>query len=170
MSEHKLDIFRVLKAADKKDHSFLSELTNDELKSLQPMLIARWLSGVSNKQQIFIINEIVNPYIFNLYNHKELLWSLLTICTTGKYQKYNWIKSNNKRKTITLAIKALKQYFHYSTRHAEQAFNLLQPNDIALIAEELGWQLEDLNKLRKELNLPTIKKISTTKEKEYLDF
>lgn len=156
-TEQKLDIFRVLKALDEKDVQFYQTLTDKQIKELQPFLVARWLTGTYNKRQVFLINELVNPFLFSLYKHKGLLWNLMTICTSGKPQRYVWNKTLSKSSTFPNIVKIIQQYFGYSSRDAEKSIKLLSPDDIILIAEEMGWQDEDINKARKELGLPAVR-------------
>ena len=79
MATHKLDIFRILNNINKKI-DFYDTLTTEEQKSIQPLVLMKWLSGTSSMRQIAFLNEIVNPYIFTLSNHKKLLIWMLTIC------------------------------------------------------------------------------------------
>ncbi len=158
MAEHKLEIFRVLGELDKKNIKFFDSLSEEEKKAFQPLVVSRWLSGTSSKQQLFLLNEIVNQYVFALCNHKALLYKLMIICTTGRLQRYAWNKQLSKGSSHPFTIKAIQQYFGYSSKDAEKVINLLSNDDISLMAEESGWQDEDLNKLRKELGLPTIRK------------
>lgn len=156
-TERKLDIFRVLKALDEKDVEFYASLTTEEQKAFQPFLVMRWLSGTYSKQQVFLINELVNPYAFDFREHKELLWYLLTICTSGKSQRYVWNKSSATTPTASNAIQAIQEYYQYSRRDAERALKILTQDNVIQIAEELGWQDDEINKIRKEFGLPLTK-------------
>jgi hypothetical protein len=147
-----LDIFRVLGSADKKQADFYAKLTLEERKEFQPFLVARWMSGTSAAVQICLLNEFVNPYAFSLTNHKQLLWQLLTICSTGKSQRYVWNKLPAKRETgRPNAIKCVKEYFGYSTRDALDAMEILTRSQILDFAEQLGWQTEEIAKIRREI-------------------
>lgn len=151
-TERKLDIFRVLGSADKKQADFYAKLTPEERKEFQPFLVARWMSGTSAAVQICLLNEFVNPYAFSLTNHKQLLWQLLTICSTGKSQRYVWNKLPAKRETgRPNAIKCVKEYFGYSTRDALDAMEILTRSQILDFAEQLGWQTEEIAKIRREI-------------------
>lgn len=156
-AKKKLDIFRVLKALDDKDISFFSSLSDEEKKEFQPFLVARWLSGTYSKQQLYLINELVNQYLFSFSKHKELLWYLLTICTTGKPQRYTWNKNTTKGSSYPFAVNVIKQFYGYSSKDAERNINVLQPSVIIEMAENMGWQDDDINKVRKEFGLPTIR-------------
>lgn len=150
-TERKLDIFRVLAAADAKDIDFLSKLSQDEIKALQPFLVMRWMSGTPSALQIMMINEVLNPYAFSLATHKELLWQLLVAANSGRKQRYVWNKLPAKATTSKpVSVKVLREYYHYSTADAVDAANVLTKVDILDLAEELGYQPEDLTKIRRE--------------------
>lgn len=157
MATERLDIFRVLKAADIKNTNFYSDLEEEEKKQLQPFLIMRWLTGTFSKQQVFMINEVLNPYVFSLYQHKELLWKLSTICTSGKNQRYVWNKIETKTIEYPVSVQIIQEFTGYNSKDAVQVLKLFEPIDIIEMAEELGWQEEEINKSRKELGLQTVR-------------
>lgn len=159
-----LDLFDILNQLNKKNINWFDELTLDEIKSIAPVVLMRWLSGVHNASQIMIINEILNPYVFTLANNKKLLWYLMCICTTGKHQRYSWSKINYGNSTQSLTIKCIKQYYNYSTRHAKQVLPLVKPEQVIEMAEELGYDNTELNSLKKELGYDV--KISKPKTKK----
>ena len=101
--KHKLDIFRVLNHTSRKDISFFNQLTEEEQKAYQPLVVMRWLTGTTDARQIYFINELVNPFVFSLPNHKQLLYNLMTTCTTGTPQRYYWNKTLSKKTTGTPA-------------------------------------------------------------------
>lgn len=147
----KLDIFRVMKAADGKNQQFFSKLSDDEAKQLQPFLIMRWMTGTSSARQVYFMNEFVNPYAFSLTNHKHLLWQLLTVAADGKSRRYEWIKAPGRatsNKPVTVDV--VKQYYGYSTKHANDAIGCLTVEDVVEMAADLGRQPEDIQKINKE--------------------
>lgn len=151
-TERKLDIFRVLAAVDTKDHTFLPSLTDEEAKAFVPFVVARWMSGTTDARQVYFLNEVVNPYLFSLAEHKELLWNLMTVANSGKKQRYAWNALPSRKKTSTpLAVEAVKQFYGYSTRDAVDACTLLSADDVVEMATSIGWQPEDVKKLTKEL-------------------
>lgn len=148
----KLDIFKVLDATNAKDADFYATLSEEERKEFQPFLVTRWMSGTSSPTQVYLINEFVNPYAFSLQRHKQLLWQLLTVCNTGKKQRYVWNKLPGKGETgRTNAVKCVMQYFGYSTAHAVDALAILRRSQVLEMAEQLGWQPEEIAKIRREL-------------------
>lgn len=145
----KIDIFQVLDHCSKKNISFYENLPDDKKKAIAPFVIQRWLTGTSNGQQIFLINEIVNPFVFTLQKHKTLLWYLITCCMPGKTQRYFWNKtktSTTKPETLTVVC----EYFNYSKKHGRDAINVLKHSDIISCAESLGKQQDIISKINKE--------------------
>ncbi len=157
MTDKKLDIFAILAALDRKDVDFYSNLTPAEQKTIQPFVLMRWLTGTYNKRQVFLINELINPYVFSMNDHKDLLWKMLTMCTTGKPQRYVWNKPGARGSASPTAIKIIQQYFGYNSRDSAQTLKLLSHDDVILMAEELGWQDDEINKVRKEFDMPLLK-------------
>jgi len=148
----KLDIFRVLDNTSKKNVDFYADLTEEEQKGYVPLVTMRWLTGTKDARQIYFINELVNPFVFAFTKHKELLYQLMTCCTTGKVQRYYWNKAQSKKSTSTPAIiSVIKEFFNYSTIHAIESLPLLANEDILEYAEQLGRQKEDIAKIKKEL-------------------
>lgn len=152
MAQRKLNIFNILARINEKDINHFDRLTEEEQKAFLPLIVMRWFSGVSNERQIYFINEIVNPFIFSLHRHKKLLYFLLTICGSGRSQKYFWNKTISKKSSSTpMIIKVIRDYFGYSTLEAIDALPLLSDIDIIIYAEELGRQKDEISKIRKEL-------------------
>ena len=150
--ERKLDIFRTLNHIDRKDQNFYGDLSEEEKKGFLPVIVARWMSGTSDAKQVYILNEIVNPYVFSLHTHKELLYQLMTVCTSGRTKRYFWNKTaSNKQTNLPETIEVIKEYFGYSTSHARDALKLLSKADILDCAEQLGRQKDEIAKITKEL-------------------
>lgn len=150
--KYKLDVFRVLKHTDKKDIHFFSKLTEEEKKAYQPLVVARWLSGTKDIRQIVFLNELVNRFTFAIPNHKELLYKLMTICTTGNPRKYFWNKTQSKRSSSTPTVASvISEYFSYNLSKAIDALPMLSNADILSCAEQLGRQKEEITKIKKEL-------------------
>jgi hypothetical protein len=112
------------------------------------------MTGSNDKRQVYMLNEIVNPYIFSLGNHKQLLINLLTICAPGGFKKYKWVKPPNKHKGNTPNITNLIcEYFDYSSRVARESIPMLTSEDILSYSEQLGYDKEQLRNIKKELKL-----------------
>lgn len=151
MTERKLDIFRVLKQADLKNVDFYEKLTDEERKGFFPPVVLRWMSGTYSARQIVFLNELANPMVFSLYKHPQLIWQLLTLCTSGKPQRYIWNKLPAKLNVSRpVSTKVVAQYYGYSLRDAAEALLCLTGNDVLDIADMLGLQAEEQAKIRKE--------------------
>lgn len=151
MTERKLDIFRVLSHADKKDRDFFETLTDEEVSAMQPLLVMRWLSGTQSPLQIIMLNEVVNPYVFTLPQHKSLLWSLITTVGQNQHRRYQWIKAPGKgtsSKPVTISL--LQQHYKYSHRQAVDVLPLLCYDQVVELAEYYGRPNEDLAAIKKE--------------------
>jgi len=151
-TERKLDIFTVLGKISTKDTRYYRSLNDEEKKGFLPVVVSRWLSGTSSAKQIYFINELVNPFVFSLHKHPQLLYQLMTLCGPGKSQRYFWNKtvSSKSNKTPT-AVSVLREVFGYNTKQALEAMPLLSNDDIIEYAEHLGRQKDVITKLKKEL-------------------
>jgi hypothetical protein len=148
----KLDIFSILNKLNSGNKQIWENLSDEEKKGFSAFIITRWMSGTSDALTILLLNEFVNPYIFTLDKHPELLAKLLACCGNGQSnRRFNWIKDSIKEKTHSLSISLIKEYFSYSTKEAKDCIKLLSKDDLLEMAESLGWQNDDIKKLKKEL-------------------
>jgi hypothetical protein len=172
----KLDIFRVLNALNNKDVEFFNNLTEGEQKAFQPFLVMRWMSGTLDARQVYFINELVNPYAFSLASHKALIWDLLIVCNSGKSQRYTWNKlPASATSSQPVSARVVSQYFKYSIKDANDALKSLSKHDILDIAEDLGFQPDELAKIKKEYSddkseRPTTAKIARPTNNELFEF
>ena len=145
----KYDIFDILTRLSKKQRDF----TEDEFKSMAPVVITRWMSGTNIERQIEGVNAISNRYCFSLSNHKELQIKLLTIATPGRPVGYKWPKREAKSTKTKLAVEVVAKYYRYSLRAAKEATSMLDDETILQHAEDLGYQKDQIRDLKKELKL-----------------
>jgi len=142
------DLFAGLDSLTAGDLNWYDKLSDDGKKAAAPFVIMRWLAGTSDPAQIVRLNTFVNPYAFSLGQEKALLFKLLAAATTHKLKRYYWLKApggtSNK-----LSLEVTKQYYGWSTREAE--LQPIEPDDLITMAEELGWDNDQLKKLKAEV-------------------
>lgn len=150
--KHGLDIFRTLDRINHKDQAFYDSLTDEEKKAFQPLVVMRWMSGCKDDRQIIFLNELVNSTVYSFYNHKQLAYDLMTVCSSGKSKRYQWLKARSKKSsTLPETISVIKEYFDYNSSEAYSTLPILTDDDILEYAEYLGRQPDEVAKIKKEL-------------------
>ncbi len=142
----KVDLSSIFAAADMKNRDYSINNT-----TIAPIVMIRWLTGNTNGQQIVILNEFVNCYVFPLYKHPDLLWKLFTASTSNVKCRYKWIKLQKKKPSKPIATNLLIDHYHYSQQQALDVIDLLTIDDFVDIADQQGWQKEEITKLKREL-------------------
>lgn len=152
MVERKLDIFKVLDATNAKNRPFYEKLSPEERKGFVPSVTARWMTGTNDAAQVVCVNEFVNPYTFSLYKHPQLLWQLMTAANSGSRKRYAWNKLPGKNSTgKSNTIKVIMEYFDYSPARASEAVDMLTREQVMDMAADLGWQPDEVAKIKKEM-------------------
>ena len=148
------DLFAGLGALSKKgpintpNLGWFDSLSAEGQKAAAPFVIMRWLSGTSDAAQIIRLNTVANQYMFAGTADKSALFKLLAVSTTGKTGRYSWIKGPGS-KAKKLSIEAISQYYDCSPREA--ATYKVSADDMIEMAEELGWDPDEIKKLKVEI-------------------
>ena len=151
MATYKLDIFDTLAKIDNKNTGNLyAKLTEDERKGFSPLIVMQWMSGTSDERQIMLLNEFVNPYVFPLAKHPELLMRLLQVSSSKVARRYSWIAVKSKKKKAE-AWRAVSEYFDLSDREVALIKPFPSDEEVLSMADDLGWQKDEIKKLEKEL-------------------
>jgi hypothetical protein len=150
--EFKLDIFELLDQLNRRDLTIWSKLTEEQRKAFAPLVVERWMAGTSDKRQVVMINELVNPFVFELADHPELLMKLLSVANSGGRQRYQWMPMKAGKKTkLEHSVRAITEALSCTKSEAQEYTQLLDAEDIMTYAERMGWQKEELAKLKAEL-------------------
>ena len=147
------DLFAFLDALNKRDMEAYSKLSEEGQKAAHPLVVMRWLSGTGDQAQIVRLNSTANRCIFALGSEKALLFKLLAAACTGP-KRNNWIKGPGSSKS-RLATMAISAKYGCSTREAEEHFRMLEPADVLQLAEQAGWEKDQIKKLQVELGIET---------------
>lgn len=147
---YKLDIFGLLAdISSARAGDIYAGLSDDEKKGFAPLVVMRWLSGTSDERQIMMLNEFVNPAVFTLGKHPHLLMLLLQTCNTKTTKRYQWLGIKSKKKNAE-ALRVVGEYFEMSQREVKLLSPFPTNEEVLQMAEELGYQKDDLAKLVKE--------------------
>lgn len=147
-----LDIFDVLNAVNRKDRTFFEQLDESQQKSFAPVVVARWMTGTSSEMQVSLVNHAVNPYVFNLFRHRDLLYKLMVAASDGKQgRRYQWIKQKSRAKTKPLLCKLMLEAYGYSESQTFDVLLILDPDDALTLALDRGWAATEITALKKEL-------------------
>jgi len=150
--QYKLDLFNFLSNVSRKNEKFYKTLSEEEIKEISPLITMRWLSGTNDARQIYFLNELVNPFVFTLSKHKELLVDLMTLCGSGHDQRYKFIKAKSKKTSKTpKVVEVIKNFFDYNTVDAMEVLPMISNDDILSFAEQLGRQPPEIAAIKKEL-------------------
>jgi len=152
MADHSLDIFKLLSDIDKGKLNIWESLTDEERKGFAPLITMRWMSGTDDMRQLIYLNELINPVVFALGKHPQLLMKLLTVCSSKQPRRYTWMKQYNPKKAVKrISIKVIQDYHKCGEREAKDYVVLSTPEDLMLMAEKMGYQKDEIALLKREL-------------------
>ena len=149
MTEKKLDIFDLMKEADRKNYQHFNSLSETEQKTYAPLVTMRWMSGTNDECQIFFLNKFLNPYVFELHQEKELLWKLTCASSSGVPQRYKWMKPK-KDESFKVTIQVICDHYQYTEKQARESLRLLSLEYILELASKYGYEKADITKIKKE--------------------
>ncbi len=150
-TEYKLDVFAVLNAAQRKKFDFFDALTDDQRKGFAPVVVQRWLSGTSDPLQLVLTNECVNPYVFSLAKHPDLLYKLMTVAAQPNSGRFVYPKTPKREAKKPLATQVVTKFFGVSLSEASDMIDTLPIDRILDAAYDMGFDSTELKKLKKEL-------------------
>ncbi len=131
-------IFDILGAINQKQYLYYQKLPTENQKAIAPFVLQRWLYSTPRVSQLMVLNSVVNPYTFSLYQHKDLLWKLLCITHHGTPVQYRWKKSNTPPKTVADKVAVISQYHNVSMSEAKFLSDRYTEGDIEDMKQDLG--------------------------------
>jgi hypothetical protein len=145
-----LDIFKLLERIDNpKSGDIYSSLSTDEKKGFSALVTMRWLSCTSDERQVMMLNSFVNPVIFKLSSHPQLLMQLLQVCSSKTRKRYAWLGVKSKKKNPE-SIRVIQDYYDMSAREVNTLNPFPTEAEILQMAADLGFQKDEMTKLKKE--------------------
>jgi len=149
---YKLDIFSLLNKISSGDTTAFRLLSEEEQKEFSPYVMQMWLKGANNNldARLVLMNEVSNQYVFNLQQHKNLLYK--TFCVAHGYGMKTHYKFQKKGRSSLSKVseKVLMDYYGYRQQEAQDALQNLSCDDIVYIAEKLGYEKDEIIKIKKE--------------------
>ena len=144
---HKLDIFDLMAAVDKRDKGFLDRQTPEMKKGFVPMVTLRWASAVQGPKQddyLIAVNEFANVNYHDLYDHPELQFKLLTLAGAGKPQRHQWIPVAKQGKSVTAIQKFVGRYYPLaSTAEIDMLISKFTPDTFTDFVNQSGCTPEE---------------------------
>jgi hypothetical protein len=147
----RINIFEVLEKIDTVNIDYFQSMSQEQFKQVVPYVIMQWMACTKDKNQIVLLNEIVNKRIFSLHKHPKLLVYLLMACSDGSKKFYKWKKPSVKQLKFPKSVKVMKEATGYSTNRILEYMHVYSNEDILQYANELGYQQDELKDLSKEL-------------------
>lgn len=145
------DLFDALATLSSGDLQWYDNLSSEDKKAASPFVLCRWLTGTSDQAQLIRLNTFVNPYVFSLGHEKALLFKLMAAACTGKSRRYNWLKAPGTKSATKLRLEVIEHYYDVTPREASLYAANISGEDIMEMAEGLGWDTDELKKLKKEV-------------------
>lgn len=119
---YSLNIIDFLKHIDARDYEKYKSLSDEDKKSIAPLVLMRWMSstwdGQTHRYYCQAVNEMVNKNFWDLANHKDLQMRLLFATGLGKSIGHRWIKANISKKIKTIDD-FIKEFYDCSNDEVE---------------------------------------------------
>lgn len=147
----KVDMFEFLKHIDLGDFDYYPSLTEDQKKSVSFFMANRWMSCTKNKSQLLSVNSIINPLVFPFgTKHKDLLYKLMLIASSGTEKHYKWVGKKKKSQAYPVSSEVVSEYYGISTSRAMGYIGMLSMNDVLDCATSLGYDDASIKKIKNE--------------------
>ena len=147
-----LDIFKLLTQLNSPmSGDIYKSLTREEQNSFSALVVMRWLSGTDNEAQILALNDFANKAIFPLGKHPHLLMQLLQACSPKTNGRSTWIGIKGGSKKTQIRNQVVMEFFDFSINEVRAMTVFPTDEEIIGMAEEIGFQDDEMKKLKKEI-------------------
>lgn len=149
---YKLPIEQVMSAVDLRKGDYYSNLSDEDIKSLNTFMAQRWASQVQGdlevqEQYLLNVNDYSNiDYIATTSEHEELRWRALAVCGLGFKMRHEFVPPIGVKKD-KLAIWLVEQFPAMSDDEIE-LFRTINGNNVL---EDIAISKNTGNKDLKEL-------------------
>lgn len=155
--KYDIDIFEVLKHANKKDYEYFRGLSTKEQEAFQPWLAMRYMSGTADGftaiQSTLMTHYVLNRHFNVISKHKDLFYRLMCVVGDGSFKKHHMPKPP-RGKRLSPMITELVTEINGETLTDEEAYIFLTKNGIEMyelkeFAEDLEWDSDKIKNLKK---------------------
>lgn len=144
IKSYKNNIFEVITHLDKNDYDYFKNLTEEQLKEIQPYVLLKWLSTLQEKNiskaeyYTLVTNELVNERFWVLSKFKELQLQLLCATGSGQWTKHAWLSEKKKPKKDKKREFLRTFYSNLSDDEFVMKMDIITDEEIAEILHNMG--------------------------------
>ena len=153
MPKHKIDLSELLTSIDLKKRDYYSKLSDEEKKSFSGIVMLRFMSSSTNDADYSLImtNEVANPYFYEMWEHPELQYLLLTASSSGKKRMHKWI-ANTKSLNSELLYKFIENFWGSGISDIERniILNSFTESDFNEFVDGSGTGAEEAKKIKQQ--------------------
>ena len=143
----KFDLFGTLKLINTSTLGVYETIPDEDKSKASPFLIMKYLSGVSDRRQVVMLAQYVNPIIFTCQD-KGFLFDVMAASTSGRQTNVKW---PGVMKTAASKYDAVvARFFDCSIREAKTMTEFYTKEEIIQMAEDLGMDDDEIKKLKKD--------------------
>lgn len=142
----KFDIFELLSNIDRGNVAFLDKQPIEDHKHFSPYIDSLWMAYGSQYQTV-MLNEFVNPMLFEMQKHKGLMYKMMVACSDGRSKRYQFPKLPKHTGSDPL-VDVVRSFYDCSHLEASQYASMLSLDIIKEMARDVGLQDDEIKKLK----------------------
>lgn len=147
-----ITIFTLLNEIENQNYRFFDTLSKEQQQILfKPVVVLMWLvSSYGSREQLLMLDDLVNRYLFVFSQHPKLLYLLMCVCGDKQKKKWNFVKRDVKHQKHKETLQVIEIYYNCSPREAVAYLPLLQIEDIKEMCVALGFEPAQIKGIVKE--------------------